>query len=182
MDIDEKRTANSKALADTLEHIRHVGQSLSRAAYNLFNRAIKHDHSKFSPEEWPYFSQIECMDGIKYGTPEYKAALAKIRPGVDHHQKVNKHHPEFYENGISGMSLFDLVEMLCDWKAAISRNKDGDILRSLEYNSNKWKMPAELELILKNTIREMGWDEDYNWEKLDELSRDLNGNSFRPIN
>jgi hypothetical protein len=35
----------------------------------------------------------------------------------------NSHHPEHYGNrGISGMDLFDVVEMMCDWMAAARRN------------------------------------------------------------
>ena len=39
---------------------------------------------------------------------------------------MNRHHPEhFGEDGIRGMNLPDVVEMLCDWKAASERTKDG---------------------------------------------------------
>ena len=33
----------------------------------------------------------------------------------------NRHHPEYYEDGIAGMTLVDLEEMLSDWEAASHR-------------------------------------------------------------
>ena len=39
---------------------------------------------------------------------------------------------EIYANGVAGMDILDLVEMLCDWKAASERTKDGDFQKSIE--------------------------------------------------
>lgn len=62
------------------------------------------------------------------------------------------------EAEINGMSLFDVLEMLMDWKAATERMKDGgDIHRSLEINTDRFKLSPQLASILANTIREMGW-------------------------
>lgn len=65
----------------------------------------------------------------------------------------NSHHPEFYENGICGMNLLDLVEMLCDWKAATLRHNDGDIRRSIEINQKRFGYSDELKQILLNTLQ-----------------------------
>jgi hypothetical protein len=59
---------------------------------------------------------------------------------------------------INGMSVYDLTEMLDDWKAATERMKDGgDIRRSLEINTDRFKISPQLRNILANTIEEMGW-------------------------
>jgi hypothetical protein len=56
------------------------------------------------------------------------------------------------------MSLFDVLEMLLDWKAATERMKGGgDIRRSLEINRERFKLTPQLESILANTIRELNW-------------------------
>ena len=56
------------------------------------------------------------------------------------------------------MSLFDVLEMLMDWKAATERMKDGgDIHASLIHNTDRFKLSHQLASILANTIREMGW-------------------------
>lgn len=60
--------------------------------------------------------------------------------------------------GPEAMSLFDILEMLLDWKAATERMKDGgDIVKSLELNRERFNLSPQLERILENTIREMGW-------------------------
>jgi hypothetical protein len=53
--------------------------------------------------------------------------------GLKHHYSHNRHHPEFFgEDGVDGMTLVDLIEMLADWKAATERHDDGDLAKSLE--------------------------------------------------
>ncbi len=68
--------------------------------------------------------------------------------GLEHHYGNNSHHPEFYENGIKGMNLIDLVEMLCDWKAATLRHINGDLLKSIEQNQKRFNYSDELKQIL----------------------------------
>lgn len=78
--------------------------------------------------------------------------LAEIKPALEHHYANNTHHPEFYPDGIRGMSLLDLVEMLCDWKAATLRHADGDIRKSIEINQSRFKYSDELKQVLLNTL------------------------------
>ncbi len=62
------------------------------------------------------------------------------------------------ESSVNNMSLFDVLEMLLDWKAATERMKEGgDIRASLVINRERFKLSPQLESILANTIREMGW-------------------------
>lgn len=56
------------------------------------------------------------------------------------------------DRGIRGMSLFDLIEMLCDWKAATLRHNDGNIRRSIELNQKRFGYSDELKQILLNTL------------------------------
>lgn len=59
--------------------------------------------------------------------------------------------------GINGMSLLDVIEMLVDWKAAGERHNDGSIERSLTVNRGRFKISDQLHTILENTARELGW-------------------------
>jgi hypothetical protein len=52
----------------------------------------------------------------------------------------------------TGMNLVDIIEMLCDWKAATLRHADGNLLKSIEINKKRFKMSDELESILLNTV------------------------------
>jgi hypothetical protein len=65
--------------------------------------------------------------------------------------------------GINGMTLFDILEMVCDWKAATERHADGDIRRSLVINGNRFKISEQLSEILENTVNEL---EMHEWGKI----------------
>jgi hypothetical protein len=153
-------TETQDSRPDTIAHIERVQSLLQMAINNLSRRAVSHDLSKLEEPEKSAFDRLKALSlsGMAYGSEEYRACLRAEKPAIEHHYKANSHHPEFYENGVDGMSLFDLLEMLIDWKAATERMKDGgDIHRSLEINRDRFKLSPQLESILANTIREMGW-------------------------
>ena len=75
-----------------------------------------------------------------------------MQVALDHHYANNSHHPEHYKNGIMGMDLIDLIEMICDWKAATERNANGDIMKSIEINQKRFNYSDELKQILINTV------------------------------
>lgn len=145
--------------ADTLAHIDRVQTLIQTAINNLSVRAVKHDLSKLEEPEKSTFDECTLkLKAMAYGSDEYKAALAELKPALDHHYAANSHHPEHYANGVDGMSLFDVLEMLLDWKASTERMKGGgDIRRSLEINRERFKLTPQLEAILANTIRELSW-------------------------
>lgn len=139
---------------DTLLHIKRVSELLSMAAGELLKRAAIHDDSKLeSPEKELFDEFTPKLAGCTYGSDEYKAFLKELKVGLDHHYANNPHHPEHYENGICGMNLFDVIEMFFDWKAASERHANGDILKSIEINKERFCMSDQLVEIFKNTIR-----------------------------
>lgn len=138
--------------ADTLIHIRQVQENLNKFAIALIKRGQIHDNSKLeSPEKEMFDETTQRLKTAEYGSEEYKGFLKELKPALDHHYTNNSHHPEHYSNGIDGMSLQDLVEMYCDWKAAVKRTKDGDLLKSIEINSTRFNMSEQLVSIFKNT-------------------------------
>lgn len=146
--------------SDTLAHIERVQSLIQTAINNLSCRAVKHDLSKLEEPEKSAFDRLKVLSlsGMAYGSEEYRACLRAEKPAIQHHYKANSHHPEFYENGVDGMSLFDVLEMLLDWKAATERMKNGgDIHASLVHNTERFKLSPQLASILANTVREMGW-------------------------
>jgi len=56
------------------------------------------------------------------------------------------------ELGVNGMTLIDLIEMLCDWKAASERHRDGCIRKSIEINTKRFTLSQQLAKILENTV------------------------------
>jgi hypothetical protein len=151
---------NQDSRPDTVAHINRVQDLLNLAAEKLQYRGRIHDASKLEEPEKSAFDRLKALSlsGMAYGSEEYRACLRAEKPAIQHHYKANSHHPEFYENGVDGMSLFDILEMLLDWKAATERMKDGgDIRASLTINRDRFKLSPQLESILANTIRELKW-------------------------
>ena len=119
---------------------------------DLYNRADTHDNSKLqSPEKEVYDEFVPKLRTAKYGTPEYEAIRDEMnQKGGWHHTHVNRHHPEFFKSGISGMTLNDFVEMVCDWFAASLRS-DTSFIDGLDRNIKKYDIPPMMASIIKNT-------------------------------
>ena len=138
---------------DTYNHIQTVQTLLSNVLTDLTDRLLKHDQSKLCSPEVETFDEFTTrLAASTYGSAEYKGFLAGMKPALDHHYAANSHHPEHYPNGIKGMSLMDLTEMLCDWKAATLRHNDGNIWQSVEINQKRFGYSDELKTILLNTL------------------------------
>ena len=141
---------------DTVKHIHVVRGNLYRVIQELDERARRHDQSKLeSPEQEIFGESYEELGKTEYGTEEYEKLLTRVKPAIDHHYANNRHHPEHWPNGINDMTLLDLIEMLCDWKAATARNKNGNIRKSVEHNSTRFNMSPQLKQIFENTVREL---------------------------
>lgn len=121
----------------------------------LKKRGKLHDRSKLESPEKELFDKYTAQLGtIEYNSPEYKECLAGLKPALEHHYKVNTHHPEHYPDGVRGMSLFDFIEMYCDWKAAVKRNKNGDLATSIGINADRFNIPDRLVKALRLQMEE----------------------------
>lgn len=137
---------------DTFRHIERVRNLLNACVVDLLKRAEKHDQSKLeSPEVEAFTEYTPKLATCTYGSDEYKGYLAAMKPALDHHYANNSHHPEHFRNGVDGMTLLDVVEMLCDWKAASERHNNGNIRKSIEINTKRFGLSPQLVEILNNT-------------------------------
>lgn len=139
---------------ETLKHIEIVMQLLASIQNEIFKRMFSHDRSKLeAPELDMFVKYTDKLAGLTYGSDEYEQCRQEmIIDALGHHYEHNLHHPEHYLDGIDSMNLIDIVEMLCDWKAATLRHNDGDIHKSLEINAKRFNISSQLVNILRNTI------------------------------
>jgi len=143
----------SEAKFKTMRHIETVRNFIACVIKDLMYRQEQHDQSKLqSPEVEIFEVYTNKLRDCVYASDEYKKYMAEMKPAIDHHNTVNRHHPEHFENGIAGMNLVDLIEMLCDWKAATLRHNTGDIYKSLELNQKRFGYSDEIKKILENTV------------------------------
>lgn len=144
------------SIPDTYLHIHNVQKLMSKAIYRLQNRLLNHDQTKLHSPEVELFDELTPMlEGLTYGSEEYKQCLEKLGPALEHHYSHNSHHAEFYKDGIKGMNLIDLLEMICDWEAATLRMANGDIYKSIDINQERFGYSDELKQIFINTISEL---------------------------
>lgn len=172
-DMEDEATATEIAQEEydsrpeTQQHIAKVSQFMRQARQNLAQRADCHDDSKLVEPELSFWDEATPkLATLEYGSEGYRQSLRDIRPAIEHHYAHNSHHPEYYKDGIRGMSLLDLIEMLCDWRAASERTKqrvDGDTYLGKSFeegmpkNQERFGYSDELAQILDNTCRELGF-------------------------
>tara|TARA_Y100000310_G_C20697629_1_gene826822 strand:+ start:2844 stop:3311 length:468 start_codon:yes stop_codon:yes gene_type:complete len=125
--------------------------------FKLIYRAFVHDISRYRPSETKYFSSVVYVDNKKvtFGSRRYFAVIRLIKPGIDLHRFRNRHHPEFHKNGFKDMSAIDILEMMCDWKAAARRHGDGDVMKSLEINQKRYGFSDDEKEILRKIVLEI---------------------------
>lgn len=146
---EQKATNN-----ETWKHINRVQQIMTVIISDLQKRLIVHDQSKLkSPEVEVFTEYTPKLKHSTYGSDEYNGFLAGMQVALKHHYKENRHHPQFFPNGVDGMDLLDLVEMMADWQAAGERHKDSSIMKSIEINTERFGLSPQLVKILKNTCR-----------------------------
>ena len=151
---------------DTLLHKDKVKDYMKMAGRELIYRGIIHDNSKLQhPEKEIFDEYTPKLSSCTYGSEEYKTYLKEMQVALNHHYKNNDHHPEYFDmrykerstgkpffKGLSGMNLFQLIEMILDWYAASQRHDDGDVFKSINQNQERFGYTDEVKMILINTI------------------------------
>ena len=150
---------------ETREHIDRVRHFLVMARNNLARRGDRHDQSKLiEPERSAFDIATPKLANLEYGSEEYNESIRELGAALQHHYRHNDHHPEHWGNGVNGMSLMALIEMLCDWRAASERVKqrtdDPEKVKTfesgLEHNFERFSIDPQLASILRNTVDELG--------------------------
>lgn len=135
-----------------LLHIKNVQKKLNKLAIELIARGQVHDESKLNSPEAEIFGNAPDLSTMEYGSPEYTEGLKVIDEALQHHYANNRHHPQFFKNGINDMHILDIIEMLCDWADSCKRNKNGNLRQSIEHNANRFGISPQLVKIMENSI------------------------------
>jgi hypothetical protein len=93
------QTEAFKAYEQTWQHIDLVMRLLMSAQIELMRRAVTHDRTKLiSPEREMFAEMTSKLQGLTYGSSEYKECLEQMKGQVlGHHYSHNRHHPEFFD-------------------------------------------------------------------------------------
>lgn len=153
MEIENLTQSEQATNYHTFRHIETVRNLLNKMVTQLLSRGEMHDQTKLSPPEVILFAEFTPkLSGSTYGSEEYEEFRENMRPALDHHYAKNRHHPEHFADGVNDMNLLDLMEMFCDWKAATMRHNDGNLRKSIQHNSERFRMDAQLTRIFMNSL------------------------------
>lgn len=126
--------------------------AIALVAREAHRRCLTHDQSKLVPPEVSTFTAMTPkLAGSTYGSEEYKGFLREMQPALAHHYAHNRHHPEYFDEGIEGMTLIDVLEMLCDWAASSLRGKNGDFLASIGIQKERFGLSDGVVELLRVT-------------------------------
>ena len=143
---------SAECQVETIKHRESVRKYIRLITEMRTTRGIKHDASKLESPELEIFTEATPkLAGLTYGSEEYEESLNEIKPALEHHYATNRHHPEHFPNGIEDMTLIDIMELLCDWKASSLRQHDGNLLKSIELNAQRFGFSKQLKKIFINT-------------------------------
>ena len=139
---------------ETQKHIELVRKFIRFFCTKLTTRGVEHDRIKLESPEVEIFTEFTPLLATStYGSEEYFQYLKDMKPALDHHYANSRHHPEHFANGINDMNLIDIMEMLADWKASSMRHNDGNLLKSIELNQQRFGYDDQLKQILLNTAK-----------------------------
>lgn len=127
--VDDK---NEEFNERVFHHQDAVMATMSRLGSQVLCRGTCHDHSKLHEEEYQGFVDLFAADSdMDVRSKEYQDIVTDAKTScIQAHYKNNRHHPEHHAN-IEDMTLLDLIEMVCDWKATSSSKRHK---RSFEEN------------------------------------------------
>jgi hypothetical protein len=136
------------------KHIEQVETFMNKLSAEIKERGRKHDASKLGDQELPKWEDyLPKLAGMKYGTLDYKKASEAMGDVIKIHHKANRHHPEYFSDGMKGMNLVDLCELCADWASAALRTNGGNIEKSIDDNKKRFNYDNTLASILKNTVK-----------------------------
>lgn len=142
---------------DTTSHIHTVQWYMGQLISVLVENSGRHDQSKLSPAEKPYWDKYTPMLAqVDYDTVEYYETLSDMQPVLNEHYSTNAHHPQYSPFGLYGMTLPILLECICDWKASCDRH-GGSFELGLEANRKRFLIDDITYGFIWRTAWSLGW-------------------------
>lgn len=147
-------------VATYLRHVTLLAHAMAHVTGDLEARARIHDLSKLTGAELPGFARLSAaVRGLKYGTQEYRDAMAEHKAVGDAHANGNSHHPEYHlqtcaDRSPTTMGWLDIVEMVCDWWAASrTYGPGGDFRRSVHVGLDRWDWSTHQQWLINQVAR-----------------------------
>ncbi len=121
---------------------------------DLIFRANHHDDSKLKEPEYHLWKAMDSEPRFPYGSEEYDDKMRRYKKAFTLHYAANRHHPEHFMNGISDMTLVDLIEMICDWLSYYDNIRVTEAIDMIDLQSKRFDIPEEVQFMIANTMFE----------------------------
>lgn len=108
------------------EHRTEYGKYTNVLIHILLDMVKNHDKTKITNKEEhdAYEDMYNIAEKCGKDSVEYKELRENYASIIEGHNKTNRHHPEFFTGKENEMNLFDLMEILIDWK--LDCDEDGE--------------------------------------------------------
>lgn len=130
-----------------VQHVIHQMSSI------LNERAVTHDQSAFNQMEMQNaFIAINAEGKNPIDTQQLLTTVQDI------HFASNPHHPEYHENGVRDMSIFDILELMADWKITSRAKVNTTFDQYLNEQFAVYDVPEYVQSIIRQTAKQLNWD------------------------
>lgn len=153
--MSDRPDEDIKTLVFTILHQRLVQEQMLKISQEIERRATNHDNSKLSlTDEFEGLCEINYIAREQgFGSPAYQESLKSEM--IRHHWANNDHHPEHF-GSIDKMGLFQVIEMVCDWKA-VSIQKNLDFSKMLEEQQVRFIFTLEQQYLINLIVEVLAW-------------------------
>ena len=142
-----------KTINSILNHKKKVKERMLFLAKEIIKRAESHDDSKLKEPEINWLIEMDKEPRVEYGSPEYFEKMKRWDKFFKHHYKNNSHHPAYYnEQGVYGMTIVDLVEMMCDVISYVSELHVYQAAKIIKEQKERFDIDEGITQILINTL------------------------------
>ena len=132
-----------KTINSILNHKKKVKERMLFLAKEIIKRAESHDDSKLKEPEINWLIEMDKEPRVEYGSPEYFEKM----------KRWDSHHPAYYnEQGVYGMTIVDLVEMMCDVISYVSELHVYQAAKIIKEQKERFDIDEGITQILINTL------------------------------
>ena len=135
-----------------IKHKKSVKRRLLYIADKIRERAEAHDNSKLNYPELGWLVAMDKEGRAPYGSEEYFEKQKRWECFFKHHYSENTHHPDHYDEGTKGMSVVDIVEMMCDVISYLDEIPQEKVFEVISEQAERFGFSSELKAILTNTL------------------------------
>lgn len=153
-DVDLRIDDQLKKTAESIiKHKKSVKRRLLFVIDEIKKRADHHDDSKLDYPELGWLVAMDKEGRVPYGSDAYFEKQKRWECFFKHHYDGNTHHPDHFGlEGTHGMTIIDLVEMMCDIISYSDELESTKVFDLVNEQAERFGLSEELADILKNTI------------------------------